>query len=270
MPGMKTCKILFFGDLIGSLGRKAVIRSLPDLRAKHAPDFVVANVENLSHGRGISPKTLRELDAAGVDCYTSGNHVWENEQGLPCFSDPVWKNRLIRPGNMRPELPGLGHAILERNGCKIVLVNVLGQLFMEDQKATSPFAYFDEICKLYQNLPLLVDFHAEATSEKEAFGHYADGRAAAVLGTHTHVSTADAKILPNGTAYVTDVGRSGGYDSVVGFEKSSAVRRFLDPTHKAYDPQSSGAAEANAVMVEIDLDTKRALSILPIHELLDI
>ncbi|MBI5654094.1 YmdB family metallophosphoesterase [Candidatus Uhrbacteria bacterium] len=265
---MNQTKILFFGDIVGAIGRKGVTELLPALREEFAPDFVIGNVENLSHGRGISAKTLVELDALGFDAYTSGNHVWENEAGLACFSDARWKDRLVRPANIFPHYPGRGFMPIIKGDKAFLLVNLSGQLFMKGE-GESLFKVFDRIAKERPELPILVDLHAEATSEKEAFSHYVDGRALAVLGTHTHVPTADAKILDGGTAYITDVGRSGGYDSVVGFEKNAAVKRFLETDEKAYDPTPKGRIEVNAVLLTADLDTGRALGLDHIRKILD-
>jgi metallophosphoesterase (TIGR00282 family) len=255
-------RVLFFGDVIGEIGRNALAIALPDLKKELSPDFIIANVENLSHGRGISAKSLGEMDALGIDGYTSGNHVWNNIQGLACFEDPRWKDRIVRPANVPPTRAGRGTMTLEKNGKKLVVTNFLGRLFMhESDEASSPFLAFDRIATEHADLPILVDLHTETTSEKEAFGHHADGRAAAVFGTHTHVPTADEKILPGGTAYITDVGRNGAMDSVVGFEKTSALGRFLDPNTKTYEIPKSGTAEINAVLVTIDETTRRATAL---------
>lgn len=265
---MNQTKILFFGDVIGSIGRKGLALALPDLRKEFAPDFVIANVENLSHGRGISAKTLEELDALGIDAYTSGNHVWENQTGLPCFTDPRWQNWLVRPANVYPTYPGKGWSVISKDGKSFLLLNLSGQLFMKDE-ASSPFKVFDLLLAEHPDSPVILDFHAEATSEKEALGHYVDGRCLAVLGTHTHVPTADAKILAGGTAYITDVGRVGGYDSVVGFEKNAAVKRFFEPEEKAYEPTPKGKIEVNAVLLTVDLDIRKAVGLDHIRKIVD-
>lgn len=263
-------RILFFGDIVGSIGRQAINSVLPRWQESQTPDFIIANVENLSHGRGISSKCLLELDALGIDAYTSGNHVWENAAGLSCFTDPRWSSRLIRPSNMRPGNVGRGWTLIEKNNTRILLINLLGSLFMKDESSSS-FLALDSILREVPVFDIaIVDIHAETTSEKEALGHYADGRVTAILGTHTHVPTADQKILPGGTAYVTDVGRNGGYDSVVGFEKKAAISRFLDPQHRAYDPQVSGLAEVNAVCIDIDPHTGKAFRIERLREIVDI
>jgi metallophosphoesterase (TIGR00282 family) len=268
-------RILFFGDIVGSIGRRAVCEILPKLREQYSPDFVIANVENLAHGRGITAKTLAELDAVNIDAYTSGNHVWENPNGLACFANPIWAHRLARPANILAMRPGKGLQVFDLPDRKLVIVNLMGQLFMKDD-VESPFTAIDRIIQeqkavLGEPAPLfLIDFHTETTSEKEAFGHYVDGRALAVYGTHTHVPTADMKVLPGGTAYVTDVGRNGAHDSVVGFEKTAAVGRFLGKTLKAYDIPEHGQAEVNAVLLEVDLGAGRVVHFSRIRENIDV
>ncbi len=265
---MNKVKILFFGDIVGAIGRKGLAEILPKWKEKYSPDFIIGNVENLSHGRGITPKTLRELDALGFDAYTSGNHVWENELGVACFSDPHWANKLVRPANIKPGQPGKGYIVLVKGKKSLLLLNLNGNLLMKEE-GELPFTFFDKVAEENPDLPIFVDLHAEATSEKEAFGHYVDGRALAVIGTHTHIPTADAKILGKGTAYLTDVGRTGGHDSVVGFEKNPAIKRFLEPGSRAFDPQIKGSIEVNAALVTADLDKKQAISLLQLREILD-
>ncbi len=254
-------KILFFGDIVGAIGRKAVSAALPELREKYSPDFLIANVENLAHGSGITPKTLAELDAVGFDAYTSGNHAWANPIGILCFTDDKWKNRLLRPANIMPNMPGSGFLVIEKAGVKIGLMNLSGKLFMKDE-ARNPFQVLNELLAQIKEADItILDFHAEATSEKEAFGHYADGKVTAVLGTHTHVPTADAKLLPKGTAYQTDVGRSGSYHSVVGFEKNGAVEAFFTLGPLAYDLPEQGQTEVNCALLTVDIDTKKTLGL---------
>lgn len=268
-------RILFFGDIVGSIGRRAVCSILPRLREQYAPDVVIANVENLAHGRGITPKTLAELDAVGVTAYTSGNHIFENPNGLACFADAAWKDRLIRPHNILAFRPGKGVMSIQLGDQRLFVVNLMGQLFMKDE-VESPFVAIDrilteEILPISGEKPLvIVDFHTETTSEKEAFGHYVDGRITAVFGTHTHVPTADVKVLPGGTAYATDIGRNGAMDSVVGFEKSAALGRFLGKTQKAYDIPEHGVAEINALLLEIDLMGRNVLGLTRVQEKIDV
>jgi len=267
---MTPFRILFFGDIVGAIGRTGVCRILPKLREEYAPDMVVANVENLAHGRGVTPKTMLELDAVGIDAYTSGNHVFENGAGLGCFSDPRWAERFIRPANLLAFRPGKGSTVVTVKGTRVRLINLLGQLFMRDE-VESPFTSIEKLlADGTESDVILVDFHTETTSEKEALGHFVDGRVAGVFGTHTHVPTADMKILPGGTAYVTDIGRNGGMDTVVGFEKIAAVSRFLKKESKSYDPPDHGIVEINAVLLEIDLDTRKPLSLRRIQEKVDV
>lgn len=261
--------ILFFGDVIGSLGRQALLNVLPALREKYAPDLIIANVENLAHGAGVTEKTVRELVAGGVDIFTGGNHSWNNPLGVPLFESPEWQDRLIAPTNFAGTKGGRNAVVWEREGKRVVVANLMGQLFSHPENK-SPFTALDELITKYAALPLIIDLHAEATAEKEAFGHYADGRVSAVLGTHTHVATADAKILLGGTAYVTDVGRCGAYDSVIGFEKNSAVKAFLGVRDRHYELPKKGKAEVNAVTFALDLDTGRAHTLSRVREILDV
>ncbi len=270
---MKTFTILLFGDVVGKIGRRALIKILPDLRERYTPDFIAVNVENLAHGRGITPKTLQELRSAGIDAFTSGHHVWENETGLPLLSDSEWP-MLIRPANVDPSLSGKGFAHFTVKGFPLILLNLQGQIFMP-QEASSPFLSFDRLwndhCAHLDPKPIVIcDFHAEATSEKEAFGHYADGRATVVYGTHTHVPTADAKVLPGGSAYMTDLGKTGLLNSVIGFEKNSSIKRFLNLTTSPYLLEESGKTEVNGAVCRIDPETKKVLEWSPIREVLEI
>jgi 2',3'-cyclic-nucleotide 2'-phosphodiesterase len=269
---MKIFTILFFGDVVGKLGRLALQKTLPELKRKYSPDVTIANVENLTHGTGIAPKQLQELVDAGIDAFTTGNHVWGNPDGLPLLDDPAWTKRLVRPANMRRADPGRGSTVFTtKDGVRLLLVNLAGQVLSPDP-AESPFHTLDAILESHKpDAPQVtfVDFHAEATAEKEALGHYADGRVAAVMGTHTHVATADAKLLPGGTAYCTDVGRVGAYNSVLGFEKNSAIKRFLGSETGSYDLLENGQAEVDGVAIRVDLDTGLATGLDQIREIID-
>lgn len=256
-------RILFLGDIVGKIGRKAVAKALPDIKKKYGPDVTIANVENLTHGVGISPSTMEELDRAGIDAFTSGNHVWGNQKGIALLDDPKWSRRLVRPANMRREEPGNGSTIYTtKDGVTLLLINLSGQLAMPTEESIeSPFHALDTILESHKpDKPqvIFVDFHAELTAEKEALGHYADGRVGALMGTHTHVQTSDAKILPNGTAYCTDVGRVGAFDSVLGFEKKSVMKRFLSGEKAPYELLTSGKVEIDGILIQIDLKTKKA------------
>lgn len=270
---MAQINLLLFGDVVGKIGRRALAQALPELKMRFKTDLTVVNAENLAHGRGITESTLKELLEAGVDAFTSGHHVWENQQGVPLLEDPEWSKRLIRPANVDPLLPGNGSTAFIIKEAPIVVANLQGRLFMT-QDASSPFLSFDRIWQeaVAQNPKsiVIVDIHAEATSEKEALGHYADGRAAVVYGTHTHVSTADTKVLAKGTAYCTDLGMVGLSDSVLGFEKNSSIKRFLEDTKAPYELLNSGLAEINGLAVSLDLDTKQVLSLTPVREFIDV
>lgn len=264
-------RILFFGDVIGSLGRRAVVEILPRLRETYGPDFVIANVENLAHGTGVTAKTLQELVNAGVHAFTGGNHSWGNPLGRPLFEDSAWRDRLIAPTNYGASQGGSNVLTIGSGEKRVAVVNIIGQLFMHPE-TRSPFEALDRTLQNLTDPPktIIVDFHAEATAEKEAFGHFADGRVSAVLGTHTHVATADAKILPGGTAYVTDVGRCGAHDSVIGFEKKSVVKRYLQQSRTPYDLPTQGQTEVNAIVLTVDLDTGRVSTLDRIREIIDI
>ncbi len=265
---------MVFGDVVGKIGRKGLAKCLPELKARYAPDLTIANAENLAHGRGITPQTIQELADSGVDVFTSGHHVWENPTGVGILDQPEWQTRLVRPANVDPNLQGKGWTKLNIKGQEVVIVNLQGQLFMS-QESSSPFLAFDRIWKdvnpdLKHPLPVLVDIHGEATSEKRAFGHYVDGRAALVYGTHTHVPTSDAQILANGTAYVTDVGMVGAQDSVIGFEKNSSIKRFLDLTKAPYDLLESGKVEVNGLVIKFDCESQKVVGLDRIREIVDI
>lgn len=269
---MKPFRILMFGDVVGALGREGLVKALPTAREKYSPDFVVANVENLAHGAGVTLKTLNELTTAGVDAFTGGNHSWDNPLGAPLFEDAEWGNKLAVPTNYGGAKGGKNNILIEKGDAKILIANVMGQLFTHPN-TSSPFTALEQILKGHEaDKPnvILVDIHGEATAEKEAFGHYADGNVTAVVGTHTHIPTNDHKILPGGTAYVTDLGRCGAYDSVLGFEKKSAVKRFLSQSSGTYDLPKSGQCEINGIALTVDLDTGHATGLDRIREIVDI
>ncbi len=270
---MSKLNILVFGDIVGKIARQALTISLPNLKLKYKTDLVIANVENLAHGRGITKATLQEISNIGIDFFTSGHHIFENQQGLPLLNDPTWSNRLIRPVNVDPKLPGKGWSRLKIKNTKINILNLQGQLFMP-QESASIFLSFDrfwkEQCSNSSNQIIIVDLHAEATSEKNAFAHYVDGRANLVFGTHTHVPTADLKILPQGTIQITDVGMVGAHDSVIGFEKNSSIKRFLAESTTPYKIPESGKVDINGIFVSWDLNTFKALKIQQIREIVAI
>lgn len=216
--------VLFIGDVVGRPGRNALKRYLKDLKLRHNALFVVANCENASNGFGITFAAIDELFSAGIDVITMGNHTWDKKDA-EAMLDEI-KN-IIRPANFSPYAPGKGFTIIEKNGLKLGVINLIGRVFMDNFE--NPFLVGQEIIKQLKDKTdaILVDFHAEATSEKKALAYYFDGQVAAVLGTHTHVQTADETILRNGTAFITDVGMTGPYESVIGNAIDDVLVRFI-------------------------------------------
>ncbi|MBI5947578.1 MAG: YmdB family metallophosphoesterase [Chloroflexi bacterium] len=246
-------RVLFLGDIVGSSGRDAVLASTPGLRAEFALDYVIANGENVAGGKGITPKLAEELLAGGIDVISGGNHTFQHREVYPYLDSG---RPIARPHNYPPGAPGTG---VVRAG-NLVLVNLIGRTFM-GTAYDDPFRAADEILKtIGPGTVVVVDIHAEATSEKQALGWYLDGRVSAVIGTHTHVPTADCRLLPRGTAYCTDAGMCGARDSVIGDRVESVIERFLTqmPTRL---PAAEGLAMINAVLVEIDDGSGLACSI---------
>lgn len=259
-------KILFFGDIIGQPGRKAVKKILPKWKKKYHPDLIVANAENLAHGAGITEKSLDEAIETGIDFFTSGNHIFDKKEGANLLnrkSAPI-----IRPANWPPIPYGEGYRIVEVGVKRILIINLNGRLFFKEC-LDCPFRKADEILEENEgeNLDaIIVDFHAEATSEKAAMGHYLDGRVSAVLGTHTHVPTADEKILLGGTAYISDIGMVGPYESVISFDRQGAVRGWITQIFKGVE-LAKGPTEVDAILLEIDNKTKLAKKIERLQEI---
>ncbi|MDY0873256.1 TIGR00282 family metallophosphoesterase [Dongia rigui] len=257
--------LLFLGDLVGRAGRDVVVDNLPKLRRDLAVDFVVANVENAAGGFGITQKLLNELFAAGVDCATTGNHVWDQKETVAFIgSEP----RLLRPLNFPQGTPGKGAGVFQTaRGKKVVVANLMGRLFMDP--LDDPFAAAEALLKTYRlggNADaILFDFHGEATSEKMAFGHFLDGRVSFVVGTHTHVPTADHMVLEKGTAYQSDAGMCGDYDSVIGMEKANPVLRFTRKLPTERLSPANGAGTMCGVLVETDDATGLARRIAPVR-----
>lgn len=216
--------ILFIGDVFSSIGRDMVEKYLPRLKNKYNIDFVIANVENATHGKGLSKKHYEFFLFEGISLMTMGNHTYSKKEIFDYIDEA---DRLIVPLNQPRALPGVGSRIIRFKGKKIRVTNLLGLTFM-DGKSQNPFEVMDDLLKEDESDIHIVDFHAEATSEKIALGYYLDGRVSAVLGTHTHVTTADEKILPKGTAFQCDVGMTGPYESVIGCDKDVIVKRMLD------------------------------------------
>jgi hypothetical protein len=253
-----TVRILFIGDIVGKPGRELVRRGLPALVGHCAVDFVIANVENAAGGFGITRETADEILKAGVDVMTSGNHIWDKKEALAYIAG---QPRLLRPLNYAPGAPGRGAGVFTtRGGVEVAVVNAMGRVYMP--LVDDPFAAVPHVLdELRARTPLVViDFHAEVTSEKLAFGWHVDGRATAVFGTHTHVQTADEQILPGGTAYLTDAGMTGPHDSVIGVEKDAALSRFLTGLPSRFDT-ASGNPKLHGAVVEADIATGRATSV---------
>jgi len=249
--------VLAIGDVIGKPGRQAVGDLLPEIREQYRPDLVIANAENIAGGIGVTPGTAGELLDAGVDVLTSGNHVWAHKDILPYLDSEM---PILRPLNYPPGVPGRGYTVSNR----VMVVSLIGRTFMNSFDC--PFRAMDQLLDGPEKKPpvIIVDFHAEATSEKVAMGRYLDGRVSAVLGTHTHVGTIDTRILPRGTAYVTDIGMVGPVDSVIGDDAEAVLQRFLTMLPHRLSV-GKGKTEFNAVLVEVDDTTGKAKSIERIH-----
>jgi len=246
-------RILFIGDIIGKPGRDVVVAELPRLRETLSLDFVIANGENLAHGFGITRATANEIFAAGADCITTGNH-WADQKEILTYIES--EERILRPRNYPAGTPGKGANLYQtRDGHRVLVVNAMGRVFMD--ALDDPFAAVDgelNACPLGDAADaVVVDMHAEATSEKMAMGHFCDGRASLVVGTHSHVPTADAQILPGGTAYQTDAGACADYDSVIGMDKFEPVQRFVKKMSGARFTPATGPATLCAVFVETNV-----------------
>lgn len=253
--------VLFIGDIVGNVGRTAVKKVLPALRTKYNPHIIIANGENAAAGRGITASIVKELMDAGVHGITLGNHTWDNKDVFEWIDD---QPNVIRPANYVPEAPGQGMAFIKAGGKELAIINLQGRTFLPP--IDCPFRKADELIEQASRRTknILVDFHAEVTSEKIAMGWHLDGRASMVVGTHTHVQTNDDRILPNGTAYLTDVGMVGPMDGVLGMERGAVLHRFLTqmPTRFVVD---EGDWHLHAVSVEIDDATGLAKKIQKIR-----
>ncbi len=245
--------IMLIGDIVGRPGRRAIHELLPGLRKDYGLDMVIANAENAAGGFGLTPSVARELFGAGIDVLTSGNHIWAQKEIFPYLDGNM---PILRPLNYPPGLPGRGYAVIGR----VMVVNLIGRTFIGNFDC--PFRAMDRLLAELENKPpvIIVDFHAEATSEKMALGRYLDGRVSAVLGTHTHVGTIDSQLLPHGTAYITDVGMTGPSDSVIGDDTEAVINRFLTSTPHHLSV-GKGKPILNSVVVSVAEDRGRASSI---------
>lgn len=249
-------KILFIGDIVGRSGREAVLAELENLKYKEGIDFCIANGENASGGLGMSRRAYEELKSAGIDYFTMGNHTFSKPDAGHLLSEG---ENICRPANYTDFCPGEGYAIVtDSKGRKIAVMNLMGTVY-NDIALTNPFLAADELIEKIKNVTniIILDFHAEATSEKIAMGQYLDSRVSAVVGTHTHVQTADAMILPGKTAYITDVGMTGPQASVLGMKSEIAIKRFLTGEKVRYE-QSRNKAVIHAVIIEIDDESGKA------------
>jgi metallophosphoesterase (TIGR00282 family) len=242
-------KLLFIGDVVGKVGRQATKALLPSVVNKYKIDLVLANGENAAAGFGITDKIAAEIFSYGVHVITTGNHVWDKKEFVPQISK---ENRVLRPLNYPPGVPGYGSLLYPlHDGTKAAVINISGRVFMAN--IDCPFRIgreeIERVCA--DTKIIIIDFHAEATSEKIAFGYYVDGKVSAVVGTHTHVQTADEKILPGGTAYITDVGMTGPSDSVIGIKKEQIIDRFLTNMPMRFET-AGGEGIFSSVIIEID------------------
>lgn len=259
-------KILFIGDIVGRIGREAVAAILPSLKKKYKIDLVIANAENAAHGSGVTEDIAKELMAAGIGFMTTGDHAFRGEKKLELFD----RLPILRPANFPPGVPGRGHAVFKAGRHNILLINLIGRVFMK-MDYDCPFRKIDEILA-NADLPvdklsaIIIDIHAEATSEKTAFRHYVDGRVSAVLGTHTHIMTADAGLSGLGTAYITDTGMAGAAGGCLGIDKENIIKTFLTQIKYPHAIPEVGEAEFNAVLVNIDEKTRKTQMIEPIKK----
>lgn len=261
--------VLFFADIFGRPGRKAIAAALPALQKEFQPDFVIGNAENLAGGRGVNKKTFNEMIEMGFHAMTGGNHTWDNR-------DVYWllenDHRLLRPSNFPSPAgypcPGKGHVLLEVGGKRLLLINLLGRVFMDALEC--PFAAVDRVLAEHRggDYPILVDMHCDATSEKYAMGWHLDGRVSAMVGSHSHVQTADERILPGGTAYITDVGMTGAFDSVIGLRPAEIVKKFI--TKRPHSVQTATENPGiSCVVIEIR-DDHRAKSIVRVRRSVEV
>jgi len=259
-------RVLYLGDIVGRAGRVLAVEKIPELRKSLKLDFVVINGENAAAGFGITSKICTELFAAGVDVISTGNHIWDQKETK---SHIAGEPRLIRPINYPPGTPGRGSVMVQdTRGRNMLVINVMGQVFMN--ALDDPFAAIEAELKKYALGStvkfILVDIHGEATSEKMAMGHFCDGRASLVVGTHSHVPTADAQILDGGTAYQTDAGMCGDYNSVIGMEPLEPMRRFITGMAKGRFTPANGPATLSGVYIETDDNTGKATRIVPVRQ----
>ncbi|MFA6131351.1 MAG: TIGR00282 family metallophosphoesterase [Patescibacteria group bacterium] len=261
-------KLLIYGDVVGKLGRAGVRLAIDEWRKETNTDIVIANAENVAHGKGIGEKQLAELRNAGVDVFTGGNHSVEGKNAGLLLNDETLP--ITRPANMSSALPGRGVIVFEKNGvAPLVVINLIGQVNMR-QAYDSPFHKLDDILETYQETSpfKIIDWHADVTSEKNIMGWYADGKVSLVYGTHAHVPTADARILPKGTGYISDIGMTGPHHSIIGVTVEPSIIRFRDQIMRPMDVVESGPIEVHAIAVSLD-PTGRTVDIRHLRKIID-
>jgi len=260
---------ILLGDIVGKIGRSVIHNVIPKWKTKYRPDAIIANVENLAHGKGITEKTLAEMQEAGITAFTSGDHAWKKQD--PAATAELLDAKIALPSNHPSTPTDYRWQTAMVADQKVFVLNLLGQVFMTDVGAKNPFTHFDSVFEeMGKPKFLLVDLHAEATSEKVAFGYYTDGRASVVYGTHTHIPTADTRIMEKGTGYQTDVGMTGSNASVLGVDKDVILNRFLETEKETFIYPESGPAWANGLYVELDAETGTCTKIQRIEEILTI
>ena len=259
-------KLIFIGDIFGKSGRNALNAAMADLKAMYQPDFIIANGENLADGKGLTDKTASQVFDSGVDLLTGGNHLWDRADSLQYLAATP---RIVKPLNYPATTPGSRFFTLQKGELKLSVINLCGQVYMPP--CDSPFNALEHILpELHEISPcILLDFHAESTAEKRAMAWFADGKISVLAGTHTHIQTADEEILPQGTAYITDVGMTGPHDSVIGVKKAMIVEKFRTSIPVRYESSDWGL-EVNAVYVELDDETGQALHIKRIKDKVEI
>lgn len=248
----KSMRLLFFGDIDGKIGRAAVAHVLPGWRRQYKPDIIIANADNVTHGKGINKRHFDFFSDLGVDVFTAGDHTLEREETKVLVANK--ETNILRSANLKGHLPGQGAKVFKVGKKRLLVISLLGTVFI-DKPTTSPFLKIDELLKKYKKENFdatFIDFHAEATSEKSALAWYLDGRVAAILGTHTHVQTADERILPKGTATITDVGFCGPIDSVIGVQKEEIINHFLTGKNFKMNIPEKGEAIVSGIYLEID------------------
>ena len=257
-------RVLFFGDIVGKVGRQIVIKKINDLVDKYRIDFVVANGENASHGKGLTENNYNELVNCGINAITLGNH-YGNKDDINRYIDSA--DSLIRPANLIKKFGGVGTRVFDVNGVRIRITNILGTALMVEEVG-NPYATLKEIVDSSKDEVHIVDFHAEATSEKECLAYAFDGKVSAILGTHTHVQTRDGHILKGGTAYISDIGMCGAYNGVIGFEKESVMKKTLFGQQSRFELLDKDDGLLSAVIIDISDETYKATEIFPIYQIL--